>query len=174
MGHRITFLLPFEGVRTPIDGVEFRTPRDAGDHPYPRAYEIHGSPAGGWGEDDIDRYNRWIAGLPNDDYDVIHAHDWFGTVGASRLAARLGVPFVLTVHSTEYDRSLGHPWKQILWREELGIAKADRVIAVSRHLKDQLVRMYRALRTRSGSSTMPCARATGSPRWPAAGRSCST
>ncbi|MCI4358827.1 MAG: glycosyltransferase family 4 protein [Thermoplasmata archaeon] len=144
MGHRITFLLPFEGARTEIPGVSFRTPHDAGSTPYPGAYEIHGSPSGGWGDDDIDRFNRWIAGLPDDGYDILHAHDWFGAVGAARLAHRLSLPFVLTVHSTEYDRSLGHPWKQILAREQTGIDRADRVIAVSRHLKSQLVRQYRA------------------------------
>jgi glycogen synthase len=51
-------------------------------------------------------------------------------------------PLVMTVHSTEYDRSLGHPWREILDREQIGVEHADRVIAVSRHLKEQLVSRY--------------------------------
>ena len=144
LGHKITFLLPFDGPRTPVEGVEFRTPKEAGAHPYPGAYEIRGSPGGGWDENDLDRFNRWVSGLSNGHWDLIHAHDWFGTVGASRLARRLSLPFVLTIHSTEYARSVGHPWGHILEREELGIRRADRVIAVSRHLKGQLVQLYHA------------------------------
>ena len=93
---------------------------------------------------DVDRYNRWIASFPIGSFDVIHVHDWFGTVGASELARRTGRPLVMTVHSTEYDRSLGHPWQEILHRERLGIHNADRVIAVSRHLKQQLIDRYQA------------------------------
>ncbi|MGI0151932.1 MAG: glycosyltransferase family 4 protein, partial [Thermoplasmata archaeon] len=57
-------------------------------------------------------------------------------------ARRLGRPLVMTIHSTEYDRSLGSPWTEILKREEFGLQAADEVIAVSRHLKQQLVDRY--------------------------------
>ena len=90
-------------------------------------------------------YNEWVAA--RDDLgpvDVVHVHDWFGTEGADRLAARLHRPLVMTVHSTEYDRSLGHPWGPILIRETLGIRAATMVIAVSRHLRAQLIERYRA------------------------------
>ncbi len=144
LGHRVTFLLPFEGDRTPIDGVDFRTPRDPDAFPYPGAYAVHGTPGGGWGEADVDRFNRWLATVPAAGYDLVHVHDWFGTVGGAELADRHGLPMVLTIHSTEYDRSLGMPWVEILRREQLGIDRADRIIAVSRHLKAQLVQRYRA------------------------------
>ncbi len=144
LGHRITFLLPFDGERTPVDGVEFRTPWSPEAFPYPGAYDVHGSPGGGWGETDIYAFNEWIAGYPAKGFDVVHAHDWFGTVGASRLAGRFGLPLVLTIHSTEYDRSLDHPWTEILAREQFGIDRARRVIAVSRHLKAQIVKRYHA------------------------------
>jgi glycogen(starch) synthase len=71
-------------------------------------------------------------------------HDWFGTVGGAELARRLQLPMVLTIHSTEYDRSLGHPSEGIRAREEYGIRSADRVIAVSQHLGRQLVQRYGA------------------------------
>jgi glycosyltransferase involved in cell wall biosynthesis len=144
MGHRVTFLTPFGGPRTEVPGVSFRFPGDAQTTvPYPGAYDL-GGPGGRLDEADISRYNRWIANLPIGSHDVIHVHDWFGTVGASELARRTGRPLVMTVHSTEYDRSLGHPWSEILHRERVGISTADRVIAVSRHLKQQLVERYAA------------------------------
>jgi glycogen synthase len=143
MGHRVTFLTPFPGPYTPVEGVTFRCPADAPDEPYPGAYAIGGSPSG-WQAGDIENYNAWIAGFPIDDHQVIHVHDWFGTVGASQLARRTGRPLVMTVHSTEYDRSLGHPWAEILAREMTGIQNARRVIAVSGHLRLQLIERYRA------------------------------
>jgi glycogen synthase len=141
MGHTITFLSPFGGPHTPIQGVTFRCPADEPEEPYPGAYTIGGSPAG-WHEGDIERFNAWIAGFPIGNHDVIHVHDWFGTAGASELARRAGRPLVMTIHSTEYDRSLGHPWSEILAREQTGLDHADRVIAVSEHLKRQLVERY--------------------------------
>jgi glycosyltransferase involved in cell wall biosynthesis len=91
----------------------------------------------------VEGYNDWIAALSlREGIDVLHVHDWFGTVGAVRLAHRLRRPLVMTVHSTEYDRSLGHPWKEILEREQAGLVGADRVIAVSRQTKEQLVERY--------------------------------
>lgn len=141
MGHAVTFLTPFPGPYTPVEGVTFRCPADEPEEPYPGAYAIGGGPAG-WHEGDIERYNAWIAGFPIGQHDLIHVHDWFGTVGASKLARRSGRPLVMTVHSTEYDRSLGHPWSEILDREHIGLRNADRVIAVSGHLKQQLVERY--------------------------------
>ncbi len=146
MGHRVTFLTPFTGPFTPVEGVEFRYPGDAkapGDR-YPPAYwsgELSGSPF----QDAMDGYNAWVAGLTGlGPVDVVHVHDWFGTVGATALSRRLGVPLVMTVHSTEYDRSLDHPWTRILDREQYGIDRAVRVIAVSQHLRQQLLRRYGA------------------------------
>jgi glycogen synthase len=141
MGHKITFLSPFGGPHTAVPGVTFRNPSEEPNPPYPGAYTIMGSP-GGWHEGDIERYNEWIAGYPITDHDVIHVHDWFGTAGATDLARRSGRPLVMTIHSTEYDRSLGHPWSEILARERVGLQKADRVITVSEHLKRQVVERY--------------------------------
>ena len=147
LGHSVTFLTPFSGPFTPVPGVTFHYPGEAvaGTAPeYPPAYwagETPGSPFG----DSIDGYNAWVEGLSGlGSVDIVHVHDWFGTVGARALAARLGRPLVMTVHSTEYDRSLGHPWERILHREQIGISAATRIIAVSRHLRQQLIDRYSA------------------------------
>ena len=147
VGHRVTFLSPFVGPFTEVKGVTFRHPgeRTGGTSPeFPPAYWSGNTPDSPF-SNSIDGYNAWISGLhTTDPFDVVHVHDWFGTTGAVSLAKRLHLPLVMTVHSTEYDRSLGHPWDHILRREELGIAEATRVIAVSRHLRQQLIDRYRA------------------------------
>jgi len=147
LGHRVTFLSPFVGPFTPVAGVTFRHPGEKSGGTateFPPAYWAGGTADSPF-SDSIDGYNAWITGLKTTDpFDVIHVHDWFGTVGASALASRLHLPLVQTIHSTEYDRSLGHPWDHILHREELGILAATRVVAVSRHLRQQLIDRYHA------------------------------
>jgi glycogen synthase len=147
LGHRITFLTPFPGPYTPVGGVTFRSPgapEDGRPAEFPPAYwagQTSDSPF--WNA--TDGYNSWVAGLRGlGPVDLVHVHDWFGTVGGVALASRLGRPLVMTVHSTEYDRSLGHPWGHILEREQIGIRHATRVIAVSRHLRRQLIERYSA------------------------------
>ncbi|MGP8130634.1 MAG: glycosyltransferase family 4 protein [Thermoplasmata archaeon] len=147
LGHRVTFLSPSSGPFTPVPGVTFRHPGEKTGGPapeFPPAYWAGGTPDSPF-TDSIDGYNTWVSELKTTDpFDVVHVHDWFGTVGATALARRLRLPLIMTVHSTEYDRSLGHPWDHILHREELGIQAATRVIAVSRHLRQQLIDRYRA------------------------------
>jgi len=148
LGHRVTFLSPFSGPFTPVPGVRFRYPGESSPAAlgpqYPPAYWAGSAPDSPF-TDAIDGYNAWIARLADlGPVDVIHVHDWFGTLGARELATRLRAPLVMTVHSTEYDRSLGHPWERILYREQAGISTATRVIAVSRHLRQQLIDRYSA------------------------------
>ncbi len=128
LGHRITFLTPFPGPFTPVDGVTFRFPGGPvgeAPAPFPPAYWAGATPDSPfWNA--IDGYNTWVAELSGvEAVDVVHVHDWFGTVGAAALAQRLGRPLVMTVHSTEYDRSLGHPWQHILERERIGDRGGD-------------------------------------------------
>lgn len=144
LGHRVTFLTPFPGPFTEVTGVTFVTPSapagavGAPPGTYDRVLEPDGRVA-----DAVTAYNDWIREQATTaPVDVVHVHDWFGTVGAAGLAARLRRPLVMTVHSTEFDRSLGWPHPDILERERAGLRAADRVIAVSRHLKQQLVDRY--------------------------------
>ncbi|MGA7922953.1 MAG: glycosyltransferase family 4 protein [Thermoplasmata archaeon] len=146
MGHKVTFLSPNPGPFTEVEGVTHRSPggpssTDGGEVSQPYiALDVNDPKF----LDDLGLYNDFVANIPDvKKHDVIHVHDWLGTDGAARLSASSGVPLVMTMHSTEYDRSLGNPWPEILAREELGLAHAHRVIAVSRHLKDQLVERYR-------------------------------
>ena len=147
LGHRITFLTPFTGPFAPVDGVTIRypgAPEQGRPAEFPTAYWVGDTPGSPfWNA--TDGYNAWVGQLSGvEDADVVHVHDWFGTEGAIVLARTLGRPLVMTVHSTEYDRSLGHPWDHILRREQIGIDAATRVIAVSRHLRLQLVERYGA------------------------------
>ncbi|MBI5228903.1 glycosyltransferase family 4 protein [Candidatus Micrarchaeota archaeon] len=73
-------------------------------------------------------------------YDLIHCHDWISTKAGIDSKKRTGRPLVLTMHSTEYDRTANlWPFEWILNIERDGVREADRIIAVSKMMKNQLV-----------------------------------
>lgn len=74
----------------------------------------------------------------NEDFDVIHAHDWMTFPAALALSASRGKPLVVHVHSTEFDRSGENIHQQIYEIERRGMHGATRVIAVS-HLTRSII-----------------------------------
>lgn len=76
-------------------------------------------------------------------FDVIHCHDWM-TFGAGLSAKRKrNKPLVLHVHATELDRTGGHQVNQYVYDlEREGMHKADKVIAVSNFTKGKIMSNY--------------------------------
>lgn len=100
-------------------------------------------PLGGDVFESVDRYNTLCSERIDGDYDLIHCHDWLTARVGIRLKERLGIPLILTVHSTEYDRSANlcpNPW--LLHLEKEAMEKADRIIAVSYYTRNMLVERY--------------------------------
>jgi len=76
-------------------------------------------------------------------FDAIHAHDWLTMEAATTLKQDLGIPLILTIHSTEYDRSgWVYPNQWFIDIERAGMQKADRIIAVSSYTKNIIVEKY--------------------------------
>lgn len=93
--------------------------------------------------DTVIRYNNLLVSKFRNDADIIHAHDWITFKAGVRLKKIYGKPLVVTVHSTEYDRSGNfNPQKRIMDIEEEGIREADRVIAVSHYTKRVIKEQY--------------------------------
>lgn len=78
------------------------------------------------------------------EYDVIHAHDWLTCRAALRAKQITGKPLILHIHSIESDRAGrsygGNPVVREI--EALAMLIADRVIAVSQHTKNAIIREY--------------------------------
>ncbi|MDD3521722.1 MAG: glycosyltransferase family 4 protein [Bacteroidales bacterium] len=75
-------------------------------------------------------------------FDVIHAHDWL-TYMAGIAAKRVsGKPLVVHVHATEFDRSGENINKQVYDLEKRGMEAADRVIAVSNLTRNIVINNY--------------------------------
>ncbi|HIZ86491.1 MAG TPA: glycosyltransferase family 4 protein [Candidatus Coprenecus stercoravium] len=75
-------------------------------------------------------------------FDVIHAHDWL-TYPAGVAAKRLtGKPLVVHVHATEFDRSGENINTQVYGIEKMGMEAADKVITVSNLTRNIVINRY--------------------------------
>ena len=94
--------------------------------------------------DEVYRYSRIAEEIAaNEDFDVIHCHDWM-TYKAGIAAKHVsGKPLIVHVHATEFDRTGGNGIHPIVYEiEKDGMEQADRVIAVSQFTKDKIVYHY--------------------------------
>ena len=81
--------------------------------------------------------------VENEDFDIIHAHDWL-TYKAGIIAKQIsGKPLVAHIHATEFDRTGGHSINQNVYEiEKQGLEAADLVIAVSNYTKNHVAEKY--------------------------------
>ena len=75
-------------------------------------------------------------------FDVVHAHDWMTFPAGLAVAALKGVPLVVHVHSTEFDRSGNDIDPRIFDIERRGMHGAMKVIAVSYLTKNLITHHY--------------------------------
>ncbi len=102
-----------------------------------------GSPYGGDMFAEIQRYALLASEIArHETFDVVHAHDWMTFPAGLSVAALKGVPLVVHVHSTEFDRSGVNVDQRIYDIERRGMHGAIKVIAVSYLTKNQVTHQY--------------------------------
>jgi glycogen synthase len=102
-----------------------------------------GSPYGGDLFAEIQRYASLASEIArNEEFDVVHAHDWMTYPAGLAVAALKGKPLVIHVHSTEFDRSGENVDTRIHDIERRGMHGAMRIIAVSHLTKNICVARY--------------------------------
>lgn len=75
-------------------------------------------------------------------FDVIHAHDWL-TYMAGIAAKRVsGKPLVIHVHATEFDRTGENVNTRVFDIERRGMLAVDRIITVSNYTRDIVIHRY--------------------------------
>jgi glycosyltransferase involved in cell wall biosynthesis len=89
-------------------------------------------------------YEEAVANIVSEkEFDIVHAHDWLTFKAALRVKRIKNCPIILHVHSIESDRAGNNPGNPLVREiEELALHMADRVIAVSRHTKNAIVKEY--------------------------------
>lgn len=76
------------------------------------------------------------------DFDVIHAHDWLTYLAGISAKKASGKPLVVHVHATEFDRS-GENVNQVVYDiEKRGMEEADLVITVSNLTRNIVINRY--------------------------------
>lgn len=93
--------------------------------------------------EEVMRYSLVASAIARqNEFDVIHAHDWL-TYMAGIAAKRVsGKPLVVHVHATEFDRSGENINTQVYDLEKRGMEAADRVIAVSNLTRNIVINNY--------------------------------
>ena len=92
---------------------------------------------------EIHRYAAYAVRLAmNEDFDVIHAHDWMTYPAGIAVASVTGKPLVIHVHSTEFDRSGEHVNQMIYDIERRGMHAAQKIIAVSHLTRNIIISRY--------------------------------
>ncbi len=90
------------------------------------------------------RYEQAIENVvAEEEFNVIHAHDWLTFRAALRARELSGKPLVVHVHSIESDRAgdkVGNPLVHEI--EQLGLFMADQVVAVSELTKQKIIAEY--------------------------------
>jgi glycogen synthase len=107
---------------------------------------------------DIKAFVRWVRAMNRDmvergtelcqglEFAAVHSHDWLVAETGRRLARRFGVPWVTTVHATEFGRHQGwvqnHPQSYIHRVERTMVRHADRVITCSRFMQEHVANVF--------------------------------
>ena len=107
------------------------------------------TPANGFGPytgdlfTEVQRYAALAAEIARGEtFDVVHAHDWMTFPAGLAVAGIKGVPLVVHVHSTEFDRSGMAVDQRIYDIERRGMHGAMKVIAVSYLTKNLVTHHY--------------------------------
>jgi len=92
---------------------------------------------------EVHRYAAIAVDLVRDEqFDIIHAHDWITYPAGMAIADMYGKPLVVHVHSTEFDRSGEHVNQVIYDIERQGMHRADKIIAVSYFTRNIIISRY--------------------------------
>ncbi|MBA4322191.1 MAG: 4-alpha-glucanotransferase, partial [Odoribacter sp.] len=78
----------------------------------------------------------------DNDFDVIHAHDWLAYPAGIAAMHVSGKPLVIHVHATDFDRSGGYVNPDVYNIEKTGMDAASKIITVSNLTRDIVINKY--------------------------------
>ena len=93
--------------------------------------------------EEIQKYAVVAAVIAADnDFDVIHAHDWLAYPAGIAAMEVSGKPLVIHVHATDFDRSGGNVNPDVYRIEKSGMDAASKIITVSNLTRDIVINKY--------------------------------
>jgi glycogen(starch) synthase len=119
---------------------------------------VHRVPERPFPRDDLDAFVKWVEAMNRHmraagaelaerfAFDLVHGHDWLVAKASRSLARKLGVPYLTTIHATEYGRHQGwvdkHPQSYIHGVEKRMARHADAVITCSHYMRGHVADVY--------------------------------
>jgi glycogen synthase len=107
---------------------------------------------------DVEQFLRWVRRMNRDmavlageladrmAFDLVHSHDWLVADAAEQTARATGVPWLVTVHATEYGRHQGwvkkHPQSRIHAAERRMARRADHLITCSDYMAGHVAQIF--------------------------------
>jgi glycosyltransferase involved in cell wall biosynthesis len=92
---------------------------------------------------EIDRYALVAEIIAQENqFDVIHAHDWLAYPAGIAAKQASGKPLVIHVHATDFDRSGGSVNPDVYAIEKRGMDAADKIITVSNLTRNIVIEKY--------------------------------
>jgi glycosyltransferase involved in cell wall biosynthesis len=76
------------------------------------------------------------------DFDIIHAHDWLAYPAGIAAMEVSGKPLVIHVHATDFDRSGGNVNPDVYRIEKMGMDAASKIITVSNLTREIVINKY--------------------------------
>lgn len=93
--------------------------------------------------EEVSRYAMVAAVMATQqEFDVIHAHDWLTYSAGVAARNATGKPLVVHMHATEFDRSGENVNPDVFRIEQFGMREADYVIAVSNLTRNTVIERY--------------------------------
>ncbi len=101
---------------------------------------------GGYGKNLMEEVRRYAIVASNiardNEFDIIHAHDWLTYLAGIEARKISGKPLVVHMHATEFDRSGDNINNTVYSIEKAGMEAADMVIAVSHLTRNVVINRY--------------------------------
>ena len=140
-GVEVTVLLPKIGWKGKIRAKVVEIPQKIGFGIYDLDFESYVFDLEK--KEEVEKLNRVFAKFSEKmEFDIVHVHDWMTIPAGIEIKKRKGVPLILHIHSTEYDRTNNNPRRWVVEMERKGMEEADAVIVTSRYMKNQVVWRY--------------------------------
>ena len=107
---------------------------------------------------DVEAFIRWVDAMNADmlergrelcdriGFDLVHSHDWLVSAAAEPLARSHALPWVVTVHATEFGRHQGwvdkYPQSHIHAAEASMVRRADVIVACSNYMRGHIASAF--------------------------------
>ena len=96
--------------------------------------------------EEVHRYAHKATAIAKEEqFDLIHAHDWTAYLAGLAAKKATGKPLVLHVHATSFDQAAGDNVDPEIYKiEKDAFSQADQIIAISQYVKNMIVNKHGA------------------------------